>query len=309
LTLGTLTYYRNADYRSELSIWQDAVANAPRNARAHYNLGVALAKCGRVEEALTYSRKALEIEPDFAEAYNNLGTALGQCGRFDEAITCLRRALEIKPDFAEAHNNLGNALAGRGQMDEAIAHYRKALKIKPDFAEAHNDFGVLLGQRGRFDEAATHFRQALKIKPDFADAYNNLGNALSGQGKIAEAVVQWREAVRLRPNEIGFVNNLAWMLATCPEASVRNGAEAVELAQQAAQLCGGREPAILDTLAAAYAEAGRFPEAVHTARKALDLATQQNQQALVESIKAKIPLYKARTPFREPRQNSADGPR
>ena len=103
----------------------------------------------------------------------------------------------------------------------------------------------------------------------------------------------------MQPKQIGFVNQLAWVLATCAEASVRNGAEAVELAQRAAQLSGGREPAILGTLAAAYAEAGRFPEAVQTARKALELATQQNKQALARSIQAKLPLYQAGTPFRQ----------
>ena len=163
---------------------------------------------------------------------------------------------------------------------------------------------MLLGQRGRFDEAIAHLQQALEIKPDYAEAHNNLGMALAGQGKIAEAVVQWREAVRLQPNQIAFVNHLAWVLATCPEASVRNGAEAVELAQRAVQLSDGREPAVLGTLAAAYAEAGRFPEAVQTARKALELATQQNKQALAESLKAKIPLYEAGTAFREPQRPS-----
>ena len=102
------------------------------------------------------------------------------------------------------------------------------------------------------------------------------------------------------------MNNLAWVLATCREASVRNGAEAIELARRAVELSGGRVPAILGTLAAAYAEAGRFPEAVQTARKALELATQQNKQALAKSIKAKILLYEAGTPFREPQHNSTD---
>ena len=109
-----------------------------------------------------------------------------------------------------------------------------------------------------------------------------------------------REAVRLQPNQIGFVNQLAWVLATCPKASVRNGAEAVELAQRAVRISGGRAPAVLGTLAAAYAEAGRFPEAVQTARNALELATQQNKQTLAESLKAKLPLYQAGIPFREP---------
>ncbi len=104
----------------------------------------------------------------------------------------------------------------------------------------------------------------------------------------------------MQPNQIGFVNQLAWVLATCPEASVRNGAEAVELAQRAVRISGGRAPAVLGTLAAAYAEAGRFPEAVQTARNALELATQQNKQTLAESLKAKLPLYQAGIPFREP---------
>ena len=159
---------------------------------------------------------------------------------------------------------------------------------------------MLLGQQGRFDEAIVHLQQALIIKPDYAEAHNNLGMALHAQGKIVEAVVQWREAVRLQPNQIAYVNNLAWVLATCPEASVRNGAEAVELARRAVQLSGGQEPAIVGTLAAAYAEAGRFSAAVQTARKALELATQQNKQALARSIQAKLPLYEAGTPFREP---------
>ena len=288
--------------------FQKALEIKPDLVEAHDNLGLALAGRGQVDEAIACYRKALQIKPNLAEAHDNLGLALAGRGQVDDAIACYRKALQIKPNLAEAHDNLGLALAGRGQVDDAIVCYRKALQIKPDLAEAHNNFGVLLGQRGRFDEAIVHLQQALKIKPDFAEAHNNLGNALNGQGKLAEAVVQWREAVRLQPNQIAYVNNLAWLLATCPEASVRNGAEAVELARRAVQLSGSREPALLGTLAAAYAEAGRFPAAVQTARKALELAAQQNTQALVESLQAKLPLYEAGTPFREPQQPSPARP-
>ena len=104
--------------------------------------------------------------------------------------------------------------------------------------------------------------------------------------------------IRACPKDAALLNDTAWILATSPEASLRNGVEAVELAQRAVELSGGQEPAILDTLAAAYAEAGRFAEAVQTAQKAAKLATQQNKQALAESIKARIRLYEAETPFR-----------
>ncbi len=136
-------------------------------------------------------------------------------------------------------------------------------EIQPDFAEAHNTLGIALAAGGRLDEAIAHFRKALEISPDFTEA----------------------------------INDLAWQLATCPEASLRNGAEAVELARRAEQLTGGRQAEVLDTLAAAYAAAGRFQEAVATARKALELATKQNQQALADELKNRIALYEAGRPF------------
>ena len=108
-----------------------------------------------------------------------------------------------------------------------------------------------------------------------------------------------RDCDTCQPNDVTLLNDTAWLLATNPNASIRNGPQAVEYAQRAARLSGGREPAILGTLAAAYAEAGRFPEAVQAARTAIELARQQNQRAMVESIQAKLKLYEAGTPFRE----------
>ncbi len=373
VALGILTFQRNLDYRSELSIWEDTVAKAPNNHRAHNNLGNVLVSCGRPQEAVAQYRKALEIKPDFAEAHNNLGNALTSCGRPDEAIAYLRKALEFKPDFADAHYNLGNALASRGQPDEAIAEYQKALEIDPDYAEAHYNIGTVLAKRGlsdeaiaeyqkaleirpdyakahynlgnslagrgRPDEAIVHYRKALQIKPDYAEAYNNLGVSLGGSGRFDAAIAhfnkalelnpdytsarnnlgivqsrreallttlaQQRESLRSRPNDVTLLNDIAWTLATNPNTSIRNGRTAVELAQRAVELSEGREPAILGTLAAAYAEAGRFSEAVQTARKARELATERNQLPLAESLKTKIPLYEAKTPFRDTPQASA----
>ena len=208
-----------------------------------------------------------------------------QRGQLDEAIAHYRKALEIKPDYAEAHNNLGNALASRGQVDEAIAHYQKALEIKPDYAEAHNNLGMALASRGQVDEAIAQYRKALEIKPDLAEAHNNLGMALHQQGKVSDAVAHWREAARLQPSQVIPLNQLAWVLATCPEASIRNGAEAVELARRAVELTGGREPAVLGTLAAAYAEAGRFSEAVEAAERAVSLASARGDQAMTNILR------------------------
>jgi tetratricopeptide (TPR) repeat protein len=330
--LGILTFQRNVVYQSELSIWEDAVAGSPRNERAHNgvglalarrqrmdeamvqyrkalelnpnycdahnNLGLVLADLGRIDEAMDCYHKALEIDPNQAQAHNNLGAVLVKCGRVDEALAEFHRALQIEPDYAEAHDNLGAALAKNEHIDEAVAEYQRALEIEPDHANAHYNLGIVLAKRGEYDEAIDHFQKALQAKPDDADARRNLGIARSQQQGVLNSLAARRELLQSRPYDLALLNDIAWTLATNPNASIRNGAEAVELAQRAVQLSDGREPAVLGTLAAAQAEAGRFLEAVQTAREALELATQQDNSSLAESIKAKIPLYEARTPFR-----------
>jgi Flp pilus assembly protein TadD len=211
----------------------------------------------------------------------------------------------VDSDNAEVHNNLGSALIARGQVDEAISHYQKALQIQPDFADVHNNLGVALGTCGQLDEAAAHFSQALEIKPDYADARNNLGMAQSQHEKIVQSLARQRELLRARPDDPALLRDIAWTLATNPNASIRNGAEAIELAQRAVELSGGREPAILGVLAAAQAEAGQFAEAVETAERALALASDQNNTALAEDIKARIKLYQHKSPYHETEQFSA----
>jgi tetratricopeptide (TPR) repeat protein len=207
--------------------------------------------------------------------------------------------MEIKPDFAEPYYNLAAALAHRGQIAEAIALYRKALEIKPDLPEAHADLATALAGRGQVAEAMAHFQRALEIMPGSGGFRYNFGVALFQQGKIADAVVQWREAVRLLPNQVVFLNQLAWVLATYPEASIRNGADAVVLAERAVQLSEGQEPAILGTLAAAYAETGRFSRAIQAAERAIAIASARGDTALADVLRARIKLYQAGSPYHE----------
>jgi cytochrome c-type biogenesis protein CcmH/NrfG len=220
----------------------------------------------------------------------------------DEAITQYQEALEIRPDFAEAHNNLGNALLQKGNVGEAITQYQNALQINPDYVDALNNLGSALRQKGRVDEAIRHYQEALKIKPDFAGAHYNLGNALLQKGKVGEAIAHFQQAVQIGPADPAAQNNLAWLLAACPEASLRNGAKAVELARQANALTGGENPIMLHTLAAAYAEAGRFSEAVETAQRALLLAGEQSNTGLAGQLQLEMKLYRAGRPYHLPAQ-------
>ena len=279
--------------------YQKALEIDPDYPEAHNNLGAALARTGKLDQAIAQYQKALEVNPAYPEVHNNLGVALARAGKLDEAVTHFRKALEVNPNSAEVLNNLGRALAEAGKPDEAIAHFQKILEANPNSAEVHNSLGVALVWKRRLEEAITHFEMAVKVNPGFTEAHQNLGDTLYYLlGKTPEALVHWHEVLRALPNHVVVLNQTARVLATSPEASVRNGAEAVILAERAAQLSGKREPVILDTLAAAYAEAGRFPEAVETARRALALATEQNQQPLAEALKARIALYEANTPYR-----------
>jgi tetratricopeptide (TPR) repeat protein len=243
--------------------------------------------------------KALAIQPNYASPYKNLGDALFQMGQADNAITHFQKALALRPNYADAHNSLGNALFQTGQVDEAIAHFQQALKLQPNLGSAHNNLANALLRKGQVDEAIAHFQLALKIQPAFAEAHNNLANALLQMGRFEEAVAHYQAAVVALPGHPYLLNNLALVLATCPKASVRNGARAVELALQAERASGGKDPSILGTLAAAYAEAGRFSEAVAAAQRALDLASAQANTAQAETLRARLGLYQKGCPFRD----------
>ena len=279
--------------------YQEAIHIQPNYALAYNNLGNALAGRGQVEEAIVQYQKAIHIRPEFAQAHYNLGNVLAGRGRIADATDHYERALENQPDYADAHNNLGFVLAHCGQIDAAIAHYQKALHVDPRCAAAHCNLGLTLAQRGQLDEAIAHYQTALAVKPGYADARRDLALVLSERQELLKSLAQRREAIRLRPDDAALINDTAWMLATNPNASFRNGAEAVELAQRALQLSGGNEPARLGTLAAAYAEAGRFPEAVQAAQRALALAASQANSTLASTISARIGLYRAGLPYRD----------
>jgi protein O-mannosyl-transferase len=300
--------------------FHQALAIDPNCAEPQNNLGVVLAGQGRFDEAIRHYREAVRIKPDYVEAHYNLGVALAGRGQFEEAARHYRAALKTEPNHATAHNDLGVALAGLGRVEEAMGHYRQALKINADYAEAHYNLGNALLGGGQVDEAVAEYRKALAINPNITGAHNNLANLLAAQGRVEEAISHYRKALRLdprnedtrrnfglaldrlialHPDDVALLNDVAWQMATDPGAALRNGAGAVKLAEHLVELTDGREPAVLGTLAAAYAEAGRSPEAVGTARKALDLARQQNKLSLAKSLEEKISLYQSRKAYRE----------
>jgi Flp pilus assembly protein TadD len=219
-------------------------------------------------------------------------------GKTDEAIASFQKILE-QGEYAEVRNNLGRAMEQKGKLDRAITEWRRASELNPGNADAHNNLGTGLFSKGRLAEAILHWQKAIALNPDFAAAHFNLGNAFYSGGRVAEALAQWRAGLRTEPDHPPVLNKAARVLATCTEATLRGGPEAVALAERAVRLSGGQDPAVIDTLAAAYAEAGHFTEATRAAQQALALATQRGKHSLADALKIRIALYEAGSPLRE----------
>ncbi len=291
---------RSGRYAEAIPQYEKALVLNPLYHTIHNNLGQALLAVGRPDDAIRSFEKGLQYYPESAELHDHLGLALASKGRLAEAEAEFAKALEINPDYADAHHNLGRALALTGQLEQAIPHFEKAVEVNPLFAEAHSDLGSALVREGQYDPATPHLEKALALQPGLVEAHYYLGVTLYyGQGRTQEALAHWREALRADPDFVPAMSDTAHVLAAGLDASSRNGAQALKLAERAVQLSQGRNPVYLDTLAMAYAEVGRFPEAIATAHKALDLAAQQPRGRFVEALTTRIKLYESQQPYRD----------
>src|SRR6266542_1421299 len=332
IALAWRAYIQASSWRNGESLWRHALAVTSGNFVAHNGLGHFLLSHGRVDEAIEQLQLALNIDPNFPPAQKNLSAALTEKGRTDEAIAHLQTLLKKYPKDAQVHYNLGNALLKKGDSQSAIAAYEKALSIQVRYLAAHYNLGIALDQNGRIDEAIAHYQEAVQERPNYPEAYyllgndllrkariddaiaayeqalksrptypeveNNIGLALLQKGRPSEAIAHWQNALAIKSDSVDSLNNLGWTLATFPEAWIRNGTQALTLAQRANELSGNKNPAVLRTLAAAYAENGRFTEARVIAERGLQLANAQDNPGLANIFEGDIALYRSNTPVR-----------
>jgi tetratricopeptide (TPR) repeat protein len=281
-----------------MEVLEQAVARAPDEPEPRYRLGAALARQGKHAPALEHLRVAVRARPEFVEAHCELANSLLATGRWEEATGHLRHALQWRPDHPETHGLLGLALTIGGRRQVAIEHFVAALQAKPDWAEMHNNLGVALTGLERHEDAVQAFRRAIELKPDVQFGFFNLGCALYACGRRAEAIAAYREGIERDPVSPQLATSLAWALATDEDDGLRNGTEAVRLALEACEATQYGDPAVLDVLAAAYAEAGQFEEAVTTERRALELAQATRQTQPTQAYEKRLDLYKSGRPFR-----------
>jgi tetratricopeptide (TPR) repeat protein len=246
-------YTDKKDLADALPAWKKALELAPEDPRGHNNYGIALFESGRIDEAIVEYRKSIELNPKSSQTHNNLGSALAEKGSMGEALTEFQKAVELNPDNAAAHVNLGNALASEnGRLREAIEELSKGVDLAPGAANGQNGLGVALARAGRLDEAAFYMKKAVDLAPQSVDYHYNYGRVLAAKGSLPDAVAQF---------------------------------------EQAAKLSQMQEPGILEMLAATYSDTGRYSEAVDTAKRALELAGQQHNDALVARLRASLARY------------------
>jgi len=274
LALAWVAFIQTSYWRNSEALWMHALAVTSDNDVAHNNLGYLCNDRGELDNAISHFESAARIRSGKRDPHYDLGSAFVQM-------------------------NLGDALARKGRSDDAMVHYDEAIRLQPDYADAYYNRGTVLFAKGRIDEAITDLTKALEMHPNDADAHTSLGNALLQKGSLREAIAQYVTALALAPEDPHSRNNLAWVLATASDSSIRDGPKAVGFAQEAVQLSGGREPLFLRTLAAAYAESGRFSEAIAVAQQAVGIANMQAKPDMAKRLNGDLVLFRGNLPLRE----------
>jgi Flp pilus assembly protein TadD len=259
--------------------------------------GAALAWAGAFVAAWLLIRiPIVEVDEGLDKRHVIRGAAFLDSGQKDEAEAEFRAALKSNPASAMAHNGLGKLLLASGQIAEAERHFRQALQTQPGDAIPQFNLGLALALGGAWPEAAAAFQKAAELGPEIVETHVHLGIALEQLGRRFEAALAYRRALEISPQNPRAANNLAWLRATAPAEALRDGEEALTLAQGLAAVA----PTLnhLDTLAAAYAEAGRFPEAIATAERALSLP-EASQGELADQVARRLDAYRHNQPYRE----------
>ncbi len=222
-----------------------------------------------------------------------------QVGFWKDSETLYRHTLEVTADNSIIHQNLGTWLITQQRYAEAEQQLAEAIKIYPQLADSRGAMALALACQGRSKEVIPFCRNALELDARLVEPHFLLANALLKQGERKEAIAEYRATLALAPNHFWALNDLAWVLATSSDGSLRNGAEAVDCAERACKLTRFEDPQFIGTLAAAYAEAGSFEEAIRTGERAATLALAVGRTELAKKNQQLLELYRAYTPVRE----------
>lgn len=294
LTRMQVAYWQNSE-----SIWRHTLAVTENNAMAHNNLGTVLSTKGQLKEAIVELEQAAELKPDFAEIRFNLGNALKDAGQIDLAEPQLRAALQLDPEHALAHQALGVILAVKGQTSEAVEHLSHAAKLRASDPSAWLNLATAQASQESFSAAASSFARAAELQPERVQTWIMLASAEYESGQRDEARKHYARSLELDPRWPVAMNVAAWNLATAAQPSARSGARAIQLARRICQATNNNRPEFLETLAAAYAEADRFDDAIAAQRHAIKLYAEYQQPGAPDPAAARLKLYQGHQAYRQ----------
>jgi len=267
---------------------------------SYFRAGLAAYQIEDFDAAERAYRMACSLDPDHVESLHGLGVVLAVKQKYDEAESNFVKAIEIDPGFAGAYKDLGSTRGRQGRFQEAIGPLREALRITPDDAECHMMLGTTLSGLGQNKKSQVHLDMAIRLDAAYADARArvDVADGLLRTGKLAEAADHYRRAVELGPDYVPALVGLASVLATADEERLRDGKQAVTLAEKACALTRYTEPAAMAILAAAHAETGQFPNAVLVAGRALQSARRVEKESLATRIEQDLERYRQNKPSR-----------
>ncbi len=280
-----------------IALYRELLAEDDGDPEVHFNLARSLIETGDEAAAEEHLRRAIEANPSHGAAHFNLALLLGRTGRTAEGALHLERAADIDPENlqwrlmrARARADAGNAFGARSELEDIV-------RLDPGAIEAHRLLAAMLLEAGEPARAADHLEALTALTPDDLRAHFNLGLTRFGTGQFAAAREALETALERFPGDLAVRHLLARLLATSPDAAVRDGERAVELARSVVE----EQPAIdhLETLAMAMAEAGRFEDAVSWQQRALDRERESaggNSPQRLDRLR----LYQARQPLRAP---------
>jgi len=287
---------RFEEARTEL---EKALQAQPKLVTARVSLAHVLLTLGELGEAERLLREVLAEQPTLWSALNGLAELARRQSSSAEPERFLREAVAANPQDVKLHYRLAEWLANQQRPDEALVELRRVLELQPEYLAARSALASVLLKQGDTAGARRELEEALRLNPKFAEGYLRLAVAALDNREPREAERVIRQGLEKLPDAASLFNFLAWILATSPDDAQRNGAEAVRSAEKANELARSRDPSYLDTLGAAYAEAGRFQDAVRTTRQAVDLANQLGLPELAKVYQDRVTLYEQSKPFHQ----------
>ena len=280
--------------------FREVVRQAPQDAEARLSLGATLARLGELQAAAESIQVAIQLDPQLAEARRNLGMVYEQQSRWKEAAEQYVQLVALEPGHVSHRVQLAGVQERMGVLDLDDPGTRLLVGADPDDPRVHYELARYFQQQGSTVDAVALYERSIELDSNFTEAYIQLGDIYMQQGPESLAIRCYRQALQLEPQRPTAANNLAWLLATSSDAALRDGDEAVLWAEHCARLVGPDSAAALDTVAAAYAEAGRFDEAVASARQGWQLATSAGNQELADQLEQRLRLYELQEPYHSP---------